>query len=86
MIGGIDAAQVQVILHAFAQGSESLGIQPGHHEEGCPGIEGIAVHAHAAATPAGFFAFLQHRHLAAMPRQAGGRGDPADAGAYDNDI
>ena len=68
MIGGIDAAQVQVILHAFAQGREGLGIQIGQHEQCRPGIEGIAVHGHAAAAPAGFFTFFQHSHPAALPR------------------
>ena len=86
VIGGVDAAQVEVVLHAFAQGGEGLGIQIGQHEEGRAGIEGVAIHTHAAAAPAGFFAFLQHRHLAALACQAGGGGNPTDAGAHDQDL
>ena len=81
VVGGVDAAQVQMIFHAFAQGGEGLGIQFGHQEQGRAGIEAVALHGHLPAAPAGFFAFLHHRHLAAVARQAGGRGDPADAGA-----
>ncbi len=86
MVGGVDTAQVQVVLHAFTQGGEGLGIDFGHQEEGRAGIEGVPVDGHAADAPAGLFAFLQHGHLAALARQAGGGGDPADAGTHDQDL
>ena len=86
VVGWIDAAQVQVILHAFPQGGEGFSIHFGHQEERRTGIEGIPVDGHAPATPAGFFAFLHHGHLAAVACQAGGGGDPADAGTHDQDL
>jgi hypothetical protein len=84
VVGGVDAVQVEVVGHALPQCGKGLLVDLGHEQQGGAGVEGVTVQLQLADSASGYVVLFQDGDLAATPRQAGGGGDPANAGAHDH--
>ncbi len=83
LVSGIDAAQIEVVFHAFAQGCIGLSEYFRHQEQGRAKVEAVTVSNDLVAAPARFLVLLDHGHIITLTCQASGSCKPADTGAND---
>ncbi len=86
MVGGVDAPQVEVVGQMLAEGGKSLLVDLGHEQQGGAGVKSVTVQLQLADPTAGFLVLFQNGDLAAAACQAGGGGNPADAGTHNQDL
>ncbi len=81
VVGGVDAAQVQVVFHALAQVGEGLGIEARDQKQGGARVKMMTVLDEPVATAACALVFFYHGDLVALLGQPGSDRYAADSGA-----
>jgi hypothetical protein len=81
----VEVGERQPVVEFLPDGGEWLGDQLGHGEHGRTGVELIPVHDQPPGAGRRHRLALQHDDLAPGPGQMQGAGEPAEAGAHDDD-
>ena len=79
MVGGIDAAQFQMVFHPLAQIGKRLSIKFWNQEQGGTGVKMMPIFDQVTAAPACSFFFYDSDPVA-MLGQSSRRGNAADTG------